>query len=460
LQKSDGATPTPSGNLGDNPAMKRALAFVLALAPALLSAQDHWPQFRGPAARGVASSDNIALRWSATENVEWKTDIPGRGWSSPIVWGDRIFITTVINHGETEPIKKGLYFGGNRQDVPTSEHEWKVFCLDLVTGETLWDRTVRKGRPLSAIHLKNSYASETPVTDGTNVFDCFGGHGIYCLDFAGKVVWEHPLPAHKMRFGWGTSASPVLHGGRLYYVSDNDDGSYLLALDKRTGKELFKIDRNEKSNWATPYVWQNEKRTELITPGTAAIRSYDLDGKPLWTLGPMSTITIAMPYAADGLLYVTSGYVGDKIKPVYAIKPGGSGDLSLPEGQASSEFIAWANLGIGPYNPSTLVHEGLLYVLYDRALVSCFDARTGQLHYDKQRLERSAGFTCSPWASGGRIYCLNEDGACYVLRAGKTFEVLQRNTLAEDDLCMSTPATVGDRLLIRADKRLYSIREK
>lgn len=442
--------------------MKCILDFVIALilASASASAQERWPQFRGADARGVAASSNIAGRWSATENVEWKTDLPGRGWSSPIVWDGRIFLTTVINHGETEPIKKGLYFGGNRKDVSTSDHEWKVLCLDVASGRILWDRTVRKGSPLSAIHLKNSYASETPVTDGTHVFACFGNHGIYCLDSTGALVWDHPLPLHKTRFGWGTSASPVLHGDRLYYVGDNDEHSYLLALDKRTGKQLFKIERDEKSNWATPYIWRNEKRTEIITPGTTAIRSYDLDGKPLWTLSRMSSITIANPYEADGLLYVSSGYVGDKTKPLYAIKPGGSGDLTLPEGQTSSEFIAWADFGIAPYNPSTLVHEGLLYVLYDRALVSCFDARTGQMHYDKQRLPRSSGFTCSPWASGNRIYCLNEDGVCYVLRAGKTLEILQRNVLADDDLCMSTPATVGDRLLIRTDKRLYCIRER
>jgi outer membrane protein assembly factor BamB len=432
---------------------------LLALAAAPLCAQDdNWPQFRGPGTRGVAVSDRIPERWSATENVEWKTDLAGRGWSSSIVWGDRIFLTTVINHGETEPIKKGLYFGGNRQEIPSSEHEWKVLCLDLASGKTLWKRTVRMGRPLSTIHLKNSYASETPVTDGTHVFACFGSHGIYCLDFEGKVVWEHPLPAHETRFGWGASASPVLHADRLYYVNDNDEHSQLLALDKHTGKQLFKVDRDEKSNWATPYIWQNEKRTEIVTPGTKAIRSYDLEGKPLWTLGPMSSITIAAPYEANGLLYVSSGYVQDKAKPVFAIKPGGVGDLTLPDGQSSSEFIAWANFGIGPYNPSTLVHQGLLYVLYDRALVSCFDARTGKMHYDRQRLERSAGFTCSPWASGDRIYCLNEDGVCYVLRAGTNFQVLQRNVLADDDLCMYTPATVGDRLLIRTDKRLYSIR--
>lgn len=439
----------------------RTLAFLLAAitAQAADPAPANWPQFRGADSRGVAASADLPDRWSETENVEWKAEIPGRGWSSPIVWGDRVFLTTVINHGKTEPLKKGLYFGGDRPEIPTSEHEWKVMCLGLTTGQVMWEKTVRKGRPLTPIHIKSSYASETPVTDGRHVYACFGSVGIFCFDFDGREVWQHALPASKMRNNWGTSASPVLHGERLYYVSDNDEQSYLLALDRHTGKEVVRASRWEKSNWSTPYIWQHDKRTEIITPGTGAIVSCDLNGKALWKLRGMSSITIATPYAVDDLLYVSSGYMGDKMKPLYAIKPGASGDLTLPEGQTSSEFIAWSNPGIAPYNPSTLVHNGLLYVLYDRALVSCFDARTGAQHYDRQRLERSAGFTTSPWASGDRIYCLNEDGVCYVLRAGKTFELLHQNTLAPDDLCMSTPALVGDRLLIRTDKRLYSIRQ-
>lgn len=426
---------------------------LLVITAAALHAQENWPQFRGADSRGVAQSTKIAAQWSATENVEWKTDLPGRGWSSPIVWGNRIFLTAVINHGETEPLKKGLYFGGDRHEIPASEHEWKVFCLDLTSGRVLWDRTLRKGRPLSPIHLKNSYASETPVTDGTHVFACFGNHGIWCLDLDGTVVWEHVLPVHPTRLAYGTSASPVLHDERLYYVSDNDERSYLRIIDAKTGKTLREIERDEKTNWATPFIWKHPQRTELITPGTTFIRSYSLDGEVLWTLGDMSSHTIATPYEADGQLYVTSGYVGDKKKPVYAIKPGGSGDLK------GTNFIAWSNFDLGPYNPSTLVHDGLLYTLFDRALVSCVDAKTGAMHYDRERLPRSAGFTCSPWASGDRIYCLNEDGVCYVLRAGTKFEILHRNTLAPDDLCMATPALAGDRLLIRTDKRLYCIRQ-
>ncbi|MDQ3625121.1 MAG: PQQ-binding-like beta-propeller repeat protein, partial [Verrucomicrobiota bacterium] len=388
----------------------------------------------------------------------WKTEIPGRGWSSPIVWGDRVFLTTVVSHGETEEPKKGLYFGGNRPEPPKAEHEWSVLCLDLPSGEVRWKKAVQRGQPQTAIHLKNSFASETPVTDGDRLYVCFGNVGLFCLDLEGREVWDHPLEPRPTRFAWGTAASPVLHGDRLYYVSDNEDRSYLLSLDKRTGKEVWRTPRDEKSNWSTPFVWQHAQRTELVTAGTGAIRSYDLDGELLWSLRGMSSITIATPYAADGLLYVSSGYVGDKLKPLYAIRPGASGDITPPQGQTSGEFIAWSNPSIAPYNPSTLVHDGRLYVLYDRGLVSCFDAKTGAVHYDRQRLPNGFAFTASPWAAGDKIFCLNESGVCFVLRAGDQFELLHTNEL-DGAMCMATPALARDRLLIRTDKHLYSLRD-
>ncbi|MDH4452739.1 MAG: PQQ-binding-like beta-propeller repeat protein [Verrucomicrobiota bacterium] len=421
-------------------------------------AAENWPQFRGVDARGVSIHTNLPDRWSATENVEWKAEIPGRGWSSPVVWGERVFVTTVINRGETEAPKKGLYLGGNRPEIPTTEHVWKVLCLDLATGKTLWDKTVHQGRPQTPIHVKNSYASETPATDGERVYACFGGVGIFAFDFDGKEVWKHPLEPRRTRAGWGTAASPVLHGGRLYYQCDNDEQSYLLALDKLTGKEVWRTSRDEKSNWSPPFVWQHAQRTEIVTAGSGAVRSYDLDGKLLWSLRGMSSITISMPYAADGLLYVSSGYVGDKLKALYAIKPGASGDITPPEGQRSSEFIAWWDPGIAPYNPTTLVHKGKLYVLYDRGLLSCFDAKTGQPFYLKERLPRGPGFTTSPWAAGDKIFCLDEDGQTHVLRAGEKFELLHTNPTLDGEMCMGTPALVGDRLLVRTDRHLYSIR--
>lgn len=420
---------------------------------------DNWPQFRGADSRGVAEGDSLPVTWSSTKNVEWKTDLPGRGWSSPVVWGNKVFLTTAINMGEGEKPKKGLYFGGNRP-TPDTVHQWKVYCVDLETGEILWEDLVHEGKPTNAAHLKNSYASETPVTDGERLYVYFGNLGIYCYDMSGKRVWTKEATPNKMRFGWGTAASPVLHKDRLYIINDNDEQSYLMALDKKTGEEIWRADREEGSNWATPYIWENEKRTEIVTPGTDKVRSYDLDGNLLWSLEGMSSITIALPYEHNGLLYVSSGYVGSKMRPVYAIRPGASGDISLAEGETSNKWIAWAQTQAAPYNPSTIIYDDRLYVLYDRSAVACFEAKDGEVVYERERLPRSSGFSASPWAYNGNIFCLNEDGVTFVLKAGDTFEIVETNRLAEDDMGMATPAIVGDRLLIRTAARLYSIRNQ
>ena len=432
---------------------------LFSLAPKLVNAQSQWAQFRGPGSRGVAETNRIPDRWSTSENVDWKRDIPGRGWSSPVIWNNHVFVTTVINSGAAEEAKKGLYFGGNRPAPPDAIHQWKVVCLDLVTGETRWERQVHEGKPLSAIHIKSSFASETPVTDGERVYCCFGSVGIFCFDLDGNEIWRQELKPLPTRYGWGNAASPVLHQGKLYYCHDNDEASYLMALDAKSGKELWRTPRDEKSNWATPFVWENDLRTEIVTPGTGAIRSYDLDGKLLWSLRGMSSITIATPYASHGFLFVTSGYVGDKVRPIYAIKPGASGDISLDDEATSNEFIAWSLPQAAPYNPSTLVSNGRMFVLYDRGLIACYDAKTGDELFGQKRLPNGRAFTSSPWAMSGKIYCLNEDGVTYVLKDSDQFEVLHTNRLADDDMGMATPAIAGDRLLIRTAARIYCIKK-
>ena len=424
-----------------------------------ISGQDHWPSFRGAESRGVSENPDLPDKWSATKNVSWKTDIPGRGWSSPIVWGKKVFLTTVVNQGESESPKKGLYFGGNRLKIPESTHLWKVVCLDLKSGEILWDKNVHKGKPKSSIHLKNSYASETPVTDGELIYCYFGSLGLYAMDFKGQVVWTHKVPAYPTRYGWGTASSPILHKDRVYLVNDNDEKSYLIALDKKTGKEIWKTSRDEKSNWSNPYIWENKLRTEIIVPGSGRTRSYDLEGKELWSFKGMSSITIATPYAHDGLLYLSSGYVGDSKRPLYAIKPGAEGDISVTSKDTSNDFIAWSNWKAAPYNPSTLLYQDQIYVLLDRGYLSAFDPKTGSSIYGKQRLPGSTGFTASPWAYQGKIFCFNEDGGTNVCQAGKSFELLHTNQLAEDDMGMATPAIAGKNLLIRTSARIYCIRK-
>ncbi len=423
-------------------------------------AQTNWPQFRGPNAAGIGLDARLPARWSATENVEWKTDLAGRSWSSPVIWGNRVFLTTVVTTGESEPPKKGLYFGGERPEPSKAEHLWKVICLELGTGRVEWEKVVHRAAPQTPIHLKSSYGAETPVVDGERLYAHFGGVGIFALSHEGREIWSHPLPARKTRYGWGSAISPALHQGQLLVQDDNDEKSELTAFDVRTGTQRWRVDRDEKSNWATPFVWDNGPRVELITSGTRAVRSYDLQGKLLWSLSGMSSIAIPTPHSGSGLLFVSSGYVGDKLRPFYAIRPGATGDISLKPGEASNSFIAWSDPVGASYNPSSLYHDGRIYVLFDRGLVTCRDARTGKVAYDRERLPDGFAFTASPWAAGGNIYCLNEDGACFVLRAGDKFEIQHINKLAEDDMCMATPAIAGDRLLIRTAARVYSIRKK
>lgn len=442
---------------------------VFVLAGAQVHAQERWPQFRGPQARGIsaesistdgsASDSKLPDQWTATDNIAWKTDIPGRGWSSPVVWDRKVFLTTVVNSEAYEPAKKGLYFGGERKP-PTSVHQWKVLCLDLESGEVLWEKQVHEGVPKSSIHIKSSFASETPVTDGKRVYCCFGSLGIFCLDFEGNQIWRYDLEALPTRLGWGAAASPVLHEGRLYLCNDNEKTSYLVCLDAQTGKEIWKVAREEKSNWATPFVWTNPTRTEIVTAGTGQVRSYDLQGNLLWSLKGMSSITIATPYQADGLLYVTSGYVADQTRPIYAIKPGASGDISLSEGITSSESIAWSVPKGAPYNPSTLVYHGRLYVLYDAGQFACYDSATGKEIYSRQRIPNGRAFTTSPWAYGNKIFCLNEDGKTFVIQAGDEFKVLSINELEEDDMGMASPAILSDRILVRTANRIYCIARK
>ena len=416
-----------------------------------------WPQFRGPNARGVADGKNLPDRWSATENVAWKCDIPGRGWSSPIVWGDRIFLTTVVNTAQSEDPKKGLYFGGERLKPPESLHQWKAICLDLNTGDVRWERQVHEGNPQTSIHIKNSYASETPVTDGSRVYCYFGNVGLFVFDFDGEELWKFNIPPHQMRFGWGTASSPVLHRDRVYLVNDNEDDSYLLALDAKTGNEIWRIPREEKSNWSTPFVWENRQRTEVVTPGSGHVRSYDLDGKLLWSLKGMSSITIATPFEYDDLLIISSGYVNDKLRPIYAIRAC-QGDISLTEQQTSNDFIAWCQRAAAPYNPTTLVYRDQMFVLYDRGLIACFDPHDGKEMYGAHRLPNGRAFTSSPWAYDGKVFCLNEDGVTFVIKADDEFALMHTNELAEDDMGMATPAIAGDRLLLRTSVRLYCIR--
>ena len=425
--------------------------------PLAAASPENWPQFRGADSLGTSDDDpRLPATWSATENVRWKTPLPGMGWASPVVWGDRVFLTNVVSGGTVEEVKKGLYFGGNRPEISQDPHQWIAYGVDFESGEIAWQRDLHRGAPPTPRHLKNSYASETPVTDGERVYAHFGYLGTWCLDVNGNEIWKRDWKPYKVRHDWGTSASPVLHQGRLYILNDNEDRSTLTCLDKVTGQTIWEVERDELSNWSTPFVWENSARTEIITTGTGKVRSYDLDGKLLWEFQGMSSIVIPMPFAGHGMLYVAAGYVGDPNRPVYAIRPGAKGDISLRNGEHSNEFIVWHHPQAAPYNPSPLLYKGLYYTLYDRGFLTCHDAVSGNEVYGKQRLEAGANaFTASPWAYNDRIFCLSEDGDCFVVDHGTEYRLVGKNSIGE--LCMATPAIAQGSLVLRGGQHLYRI---
>jgi outer membrane protein assembly factor BamB len=438
----------------------RLLSLLVLVVSSFAAAQEPWPQFRGPGGSGVAVG-RLPSTWDAKTNIAWRTPIPGRGWSSPVVWGDRVFVTAVVND-KTLPSRPGLYISDLVGKLPEGAQVRKLLCLDFASGKLLWERTVDDRPAASPIHIKNSYATETPVTDGEHVWAMFGNHGVYCFDIKGTKLWSHALPVRKIRFGWGTAASPVLAGDMLLVPLDNEEKSELLALDIRTGETRWRATRpEEKANWATPLVWKNRVRTEIVTAGSHRVRSYDLDGNMLWEMKGMSTIAIPTPIASpDGdLAFVTSGYQFDPFRPLYAIRPGGKGDITLEPTQTSSETVAWVQRQAGTYHPTPLVYDGLLYMLYDKGFLACFEARTGKEIYSRQRIDPTGDkFTASPWAADGKIYCLSEEGDTYVIRAGPNYELLAKNPLGE--MSLASPAASRGSILIRTAAHLYRISEK
>ena len=445
-----------------------------------------WPQFRGPDSNPIASNPQLADKWSKTENIEWSTPIPGRGWSSPIVTNGKIFLTTAVTEGESkkpetgteysneyiaELLKKGLSMKDALAKVTERDFElpdqvmlhYYLYCLDLKTGAVSWKKEFKVGHPPGGRHRKNSFTSETPVTDGKAVYLYIGNMGLFAFDLKGKQLWHTPVEANPIYLEFGTASSPVLNGNQIIIVSDNQKQQYAAAFDKRTGKQLWRTNRDlgqargemsMRSGWASPYVWVNPIRTEVITIGPSHAVSYDLEGKELWRLSGMAPTPVPSPFAVDGMLFVDAG----RGRPLYAVKPGATGDISLEKGAKSNEYVVWSENRGGTYLPTPVAYQGGIYVLNETGIFSRIDAKTGQVTY-RSRLDKDAGnFTSSPWAYNGKIFCLNEEGKTFVVAAGEKFELLHVNSL--DEFSMASPAIVGDRLLLRTEARLYSIRAK
>jgi hypothetical protein len=437
----------------------------VALGFAVASADDEWPRFRGSNGGVAADHPSLPDQWGPAQNIVWKIDVPGRSWSSPVIWGDHVFVTTAINTLETESLLPVTSYvsrsnGGTMtfMDVskPSVPHRWAVYDIDFKSGRIRWERVVRTGVPAKSRHLKNSYAAETPVTDGERVYVYFGDVGLFAYDMDGKLLWSRPMDALEMQTGFGHAASPVVDDSRVYIVNDNEEQSFIAAYDKRTGAQVWRVDRKEASNWTTPLVWKNELRTEIVTAATGGVRSYDVNGGLLWQLTGMSTFAVPSPLASGGLLYVMSGYTSSPLRPAYAIRAGATGDISLKPDQTSNEYIVWADRTLGTFHPSPLVYRGCYYILHDRGFLTCNDPGTGKPIYPRQRISSdTATFTASPWAYNGKVFALSEDGDTFVFQSGTEFKVLGKNSLNE--MALATPAVAGGSLVIRTASKLYRI---
>lgn len=433
----------------------------------MATAQENWPRFRGANAMSVAQDDaQLPDTWDKEKNVLWKTPVPGLGWSCPVIWGQRVFLTSVVCDAadENEAPRAGLYLGEGRRSIPKGLHHWLTCCFDIKTGKVLWKHEAHQGAPPVGRHPKSTYASETPATDGERLYVLFGDLGMWCYDVnTGDVLWQHAIESKETMYDYGAAGSPVVHGDQVFIVYDNHEkgASYIISLDAKTGKERWRTPRDERSTWATPFVWQHDQRTEIVVNGKNRIRSYGLDGKVLWELGGrMSNLIIPSPFAAHGMVYVSSGYFADPVRPVYAIKPGASGDIS-PDIDAEPEEIPGGNIAWylkkgAPYNTSPIVYREKYFTLLDRGMMTCHNALTGEEIFGRVRFPKGATFTSSPWAYNDRVFCLSERGTTYVLDATKSeFTILHSNDL--DEFCMASPSVAQGKLFIRTESQLYCI---
>ncbi len=459
-----------------------ALACALLASPAVYGQGIVWPQFRGPDSNPVGANARLADRWSKTENVEWSQEIPGRGWSSPIVTGGKVYVTTATTEGKSKPPqigteysneyvaelqKQGLSMEQILERVTARDIElpkevmlhYFLYCLNLNSGQVEWKKEFYTGRPPGGRHRKNSFVSESPVTDGKFIYVYVANLGLWAFDLKGKQAWSTPLEANPIYLDFGTGSSPALAGNLLVIVNDNEKQQYIAAFDKRTGKQVWRTNREigptgRRSGWVTPFVWRHALRTEIVAVGPEVVVSYDLAGKELWRMSGMSAAPIPMPFAYEGLLYIDGG----RGALLVALRPGAAGDISLGKDETSNKYVVWSQARAGTYLPSPVAYEGGIYALTETGILSRFDARTGKQTY-KTRIDPTAtAFTTSPWAYNGKLFCLSEEGQTFVIATGEKFELLHVNEL--DDMAQATPALVGERLLIRTEHWLYSIRRR
>jgi outer membrane protein assembly factor BamB len=444
--------------------MKRLALSTLFLCLVVLSVKaQNWPQFRGPGAGGVVEGSPAAVKWDAQKSVNtlWKTAIPGLGHSSPVVWGNKVFVTTAVTTGEKDETRFGLY--GDVAPVKNEpKHSWKVYALDKFSGQVLWERIAYEGLPKVMRHPKSTHADSTPVTNGKYVIALFGSHGLYAYDLNGKLLWKQDLGVldagwfYDPDYQWEYGSSPIIFRDLVIIQADVQKDSFIAAYNIKNGKLVWKTPREEISSWGTPTIYEGTTRAELVTNGSKAIRGYDpMTGRELWRLTPNSEVTTPTPFAARNLIYVTSGYA--PIQPIYAIRPGATGDISLKDGAVSNTFIAWSKQRGGPYMPTPLVYGDILYTCSNQGVLTAYNADTGERLYQERLGGKGGAFTSSPVASDGKLYLLSEDGDVFVVKTGPKYELLSTNPVGE---VMMASAAVSDGLLIvRGLKHVFAFGE-
>jgi outer membrane protein assembly factor BamB len=426
----------------------------------VVAAPQNWPSFRGPSASGVADGQFPPATWDVEKASPrlWKTPLPGLGHSCPVVWGNRVFVTTAVSSDPKSEFKPGLYGAGtSAKDV--SRHSGRVYCLDKRTGKVLWEKTAWEGVPKVKRHIKSSHANATPATDGKHLVVSFASEGLYCYDLDGKLLWRRDLGVldagafNDPDLQWGSGSSPILYKGLVMVQCDRQKDSFIAAYDADSGAPAWSTPRDEPPSWGTPTVYEGPGRAELVANGSHYIRGYDpRTGKELWRLAPNSEITVPTPVAARGLIYVTSGY--RPIQPIYAIWPGARGDISLKGAAESNEQIAWSKQRGGPYMPTPIVYGDHLYTCSNSGMVACYEARTGKQVY-QERLRSGGGYTASPVAADGKLYFTSEEGEVRVVKAGPVFELLAVNKMG--DVCMATPAISDGMIFFRTQHYVFGI---
>ncbi|MEO1365944.1 MAG: PQQ-binding-like beta-propeller repeat protein [Acidobacteriota bacterium] len=431
------------------------------LAPPLL-AEGHWPSFRGPSASGFSDGAETPTTWNVEtgENLLWRTAIPGLGLSSPIIWGDKLFVTTAVAEGGEADLRVGQY-GDIAAANDNGVQRWKIFCLDRTSGEVLWQRTATEGEPKTARHTKASHASATPATDGTAVAAHFGSEGLYVWDMDGKLLWQRDFGKLASSFfavpqaEWGYASSPIFHDGKLFVLHDVVGESALIALDAKTGETIWQTQRTDVPTWGTPTVVETAGRSQVVINGFEHIAGYDVEtGKELWSMSGGGDIPVPTPVFAHGLIYLASAH--GPASPLFAVRPDASGEVD-PE--KSEGVVAWHQERVGVYLQTPLVYGDEVYAGRGNGGLRVFDAKTGEERY-KARIDRGMGFTASPVAADGKVYFTSETGDVHVVEAGPGPELKTLAVNPLNELAMATPAIAEGVLYFRGRRHLFAVGHK